>query len=93
MKHLLVSIRNLSGNVPGEFSYVSKSGPTDLLHRMYVDDENSKAILHGQELCACPGFHMEHLSSTKKPVLWRDSLAAHCLSLRAAAGNLMPENR
>lgn len=50
MKHLLVSIRNLSGNVPDEFSYVSKFGHTDLLHRMYVDDENSKAILHGQEL-------------------------------------------
>lgn len=25
--------------------------------------------------------------------LWGDSLAAHCLSLGAAAGNLMPENR
>lgn len=61
-----------------------------------VTMEQQDSLLR-QELCAHPEFHgdnTECLFSIKMPGFMGETvLQLTCLSLRAAAGNLMPENR
>lgn len=58
--------------------------------------QNGRTVTCRHELCTCPKFHsdMEHLFSNKMPGFMGETvLQLTCLPVRAAAGNLMPENR
>lgn len=58
--------------------------------------QNGRTITCGHELCTCPRFHsdMEHLFSNKMPGFMGETvLQLTCLPFRAAAGNLMPEDK
>lgn len=78
-----------------EFSDINKTdqSPSQNAHRRW----NERTVTYGQELCTHFRFHsdnMKHRFSNKMPGFMGETvLQPTCLSLRAAAGNSMPENR